>query len=395
MGIQDLNTILKEKSPRSFDTIPLVAFAGTAIAIDAMNVIYVNMYRAQKSAMKNVDLQEDPFGTECDRIRELEWFKCIIEFIKRLLSFKITPVFVFDGDEKDAKAGTHKKRNNAKQIAIDKIEELSKKIKNADMLDDNSGDIEKLRKLKTSVLKVDRDIVGKFNNFLSTIGIPSITAAGDAEKLCCVMARDGMVSAVYSADSDCTALKCPILITGITRGKYGSNSTFDVTKFHYILRDMEMDYETFLDFCIMCGCDYNTRIPKVGVKTSYKLMIENECIEDLPEKYDTECLNYEECRDLFDMDLDVNPDLESLPLNLDIEKVFSKEAKCIFKELNLEVCYGSIKQVCEKMKGIKRVLYRDPSSIKKLKIRNKDNILENLSKKNKGKDPEEKGQHFD
>ena len=40
-----------------------------------------------------------------------------------------------------------------------------------------------------------------------------------------------------------------------------------------------------MDFCILCGCDYTTKIPKMGPKTSYNYIKKHNTIEEIIKFY--------------------------------------------------------------------------------------------------------------
>ena len=48
-----------------------------------------------------------------------------------------------------------------------------------------------------------------------------------------------------------------------------------------VLSEMELTYSQFIDFCILCGCDYTCTIPKVGPVTALKLIKEFNSIEGI------------------------------------------------------------------------------------------------------------------
>ena len=64
------------------------------------------------------------------------------------------------------------------------------------------------------------------------------------------------------------------------------------------MESLGLTEEQFIDFCIMCGCDYNKNIPKVGPANSYTLIKEHKSIDNLPPKYDKTILKVEACRRL-------------------------------------------------------------------------------------------------
>ena len=82
-----------------------------------------------------------------------------------------------------------------------------------------------------------------------------------------------------------------------TTGEY--EITFEAVILRKALDALNMKMDNFVDMCIMSGCDYNNRIPRVGVLTSYKLIKKHKKIDNLPEKYDVTILNHVRCREIF------------------------------------------------------------------------------------------------
>jgi len=46
-----------------------------------------------------------------------------------------------------------------------------------------------------------------------------------------------------------------------------------------ILIDLEINYEEFVDLCILCGCDYTCKIKGIGPINAYKLIKKYKTIE--------------------------------------------------------------------------------------------------------------------
>ena len=53
----------------------------------------------------------------------------------------------------------------------------------------------------------------------------------------------------------------------------------------YILQILNFTYEQFVDFCILCGCDYTNKIPKLGSETAYKYIKAHGNIETIIDLY--------------------------------------------------------------------------------------------------------------
>jgi len=49
----------------------------------------------------------------------------------------------------------------------------------------------------------------------------------------------------------------------------------DVIKLEEALEGLELTMDQFIDFCILCGCDYLEPLKGVGAKTAYKLIKDN------------------------------------------------------------------------------------------------------------------------
>ena len=48
-----------------------------------------------------------------------------------------------------------------------------------------------------------------------------------------------------------------------------------------VLSKFEMDMDSFVDFCILSGCDYTEPIAQIGPITSFNLIKKHNCIEEV------------------------------------------------------------------------------------------------------------------
>lgn len=342
MGIKGLKPFLKEIAPEAFVEVPLQKFKGTRIAIDAAGVGHQMIFRSQKQSMSKVNLRVDPKAQENSGEKLTVWFGHILRFLNTLLSYGITPIMVFDGEYLPEKAATQQKRRESSQKRVDRLKELENELQSMDPLDRPDDKVNELMKLKSSTTRLPREYVDYLRNILDCIGVPTLTAEADGEKLCCMLVREGKAAAVYSADTDCLAMGCNFWLYGFTKGKRSPNLTFDAVMYEPVLRYLQMNPDEFMDLCIMAGCDYNTNIPRVALKTAYKLLKTSRRVQNLPERYDIECLNYEFCREFFGASkcvktLDARHNGELPCLDVDHSKVTSHECRTILDELSLDV----------------------------------------------------------
>lgn len=324
MGIKGFNPFIKEKCCSAFVNLPYSYFKGKRVAWDSDNVFRKLMSRAHKDVVNKTDVAiEEP---DREEIVEL-WLEYCRGEIFRWLEFGSTPLFIFDGDYIDEKSETQKKRRADKRKRIKEAEDLKGKIQELDELERTVEMITSLRKKMHHLGYISSDEKEVLMGILSACGFPVLIATEEGEKLCAMLCIEGKVDAVYSRDTDVVAMGCPLVIREDGGWAYDAVAERNVqivkcTVFKPILPALEMEYKSFLDLCIMSGCDFNVNIPKCAIKTAYKLLIKHNIIEDIPsetllryfrakkipEKYKsiteitevhTKVLNHVRCREIF------------------------------------------------------------------------------------------------
>ncbi|CCV02535.1 hypothetical protein IIV31_163R [Armadillidium vulgare iridescent virus] len=120
----------------------------------------------------------------------------------------------------------------------------------------------------------------------------------EAEALCAFLEKEGTVAAVVSNDSDVLAYGCKKLIVDFNFKNEKNEDMVTLIDNEILKASMGFDQHKFLDFCIMCGTDYNKNIFRVGPVSALKLITVNERIENI-QNLDTSILNFKRVRDLF------------------------------------------------------------------------------------------------
>ena len=83
---------------------------------------------------------------------------------------------------------------------------------------------------------------------------------------------------------------------------------------------MELSFDAFIDFCILCGCDYTTTIPKVGPANAYKLIKNHNSIESFPIAI-PDSFEYQTARSLFKQNENYQYEIEPFKIkDIDIGK---------------------------------------------------------------------------
>jgi len=324
MGIKGLNAFLKDTCPSAFINLPKSYFKGKRTAIDADNVFRKLMSRAHKEIVHKTDVcVKEPDRTEIIN----RWIHHVKNFIIDFLNKGNTPIFVIDGEYIPQKTKTQGKRRADRKKLVDEAEEYKNKVLELDELERTPAMVTELRKRMQNLSTLNKEERELMINIIAGIGIPVLQATGEGEKLCAMLCIEGRVDAVYSRDTDLVAFGCPLTINeegGYVKNEATGNSeeSFKCTYFKPILAALKMEYETFLDLCIMSGCDFNDNIYNVGIKKSYKELVKCKSIENLPAKLKDkiECLNHEKTREIFkygpseefcqgEIRLDINTDL--------------------------------------------------------------------------------------
>lgn len=302
MGIKDLTKIISDQTTARTD-IKLSDLKTMTIAIDIS--IYMNKY------IRAVGLEH--------------WLTEFMFFLITLKRHKLKMICIFDGKNKpiDKVKTQQKRRDNFDKISdkMDTLGEIFIEMTETGVTDENRKKVKDLtfsRFTKDVNFDDDAELVtflesklGKLANQTSIIsdkeqdlareavkvlGISAITADGEAETLCATLAVKGVVDAVLTEDTDILCYGTKIMLRNLD----SKNNKIEVIQLDVILRDLNLSFESFVDLCILLGCDYNNRVKSYGVKKSYETILTHQKIENIGfSEEDIKTTNYIRCRKLF------------------------------------------------------------------------------------------------
>ena len=115
------------------------------------------------------------------------------------------------------------------------------------------------------------------------------------QKYCAFLQNNNIVDYTVTDDTDAITFGCKrILKTGINKEIIEINT-------EKILIDLEMTHSSFVDFCILSGCDYSDTIQQIGPVTALNLIKKHKNIEEVIKNIckNTENFNYLEARNIF------------------------------------------------------------------------------------------------
>lgn len=126
---------------------------------------------------------------------------------------------------------------------------------------------------KNIFIKINSKTANDIYNYLLLENIPIFITKNDAEKECaiqCSHERD----IVVSDDTDALAFGAPNLIRFITNKKKRH-----IINKEELLNELNINYEQFIDFCILSGCDYSAKIPGIGPVKAHEIIKKYKTIE--------------------------------------------------------------------------------------------------------------------
>lgn len=297
MGIKNFHQFMKKKAPEAYRNVHLSEYQGKSVAIDISGLIY-------KYKILNKE----------------RWLDSFVQLILKLRKNLIHPIFIFDGKSPKAKDNEKTKRSQQRKILSEKVftlresldsyyssgeinENLLKEMKKIEgppslgnVIGINATQLEKrYSQMESQIVKWSEEDIENLHKIFDLLNISHTVSPSEAETLCASFALNGKVSAVVSNDSD-------VCVYGVQKFLYeinGMNEMCVEIDTSQILRSLELTQEEFVDFCIMCGCDYNDNIPNVGPVNAYKLIKQYHSIDNLPKEYSIDILNHIESRSLF------------------------------------------------------------------------------------------------
>ena len=211
----------------------------------------------------------------------------------RMLEAGIKPVYVFDGKPPTLKGGELAKRKDKRDQAEKDLEVARE-----------TGDKDAIEKAAKRTVRVSKEQNQEVMRLVKLLGVPVFEAPCEAEATCAAMCKAGLVHGAATEDMDTLTFACPRLIRNLMAP---ASQKKDIAEYDFdkVLKGLDLDYDQFIDLCILCGCDYTDSIRGIGPVTALQLIREYKNIETILEnikdkKYVVpENFMYKEARQLF------------------------------------------------------------------------------------------------
>lgn len=277
MGIKGLTKFIADAAPNAIKEIKIESLMGRIIAIDASMSLYQFIIAIRDSEQYGNLTNES--GETTSHISGL------MSRSIRLMENGLKPIYVFDGAPPELKGSELEKRGEKRQ----KAEELLKKAK-------EEGNLEEIKKQSGRTVRVTRKQNEEAKKLLTLMGIPIIEAPCEAESQCAFLTKYNLAHATATEDADALVFGTKILIRNLNanatsnqnKNKNNSKRGYILTEINLeqVLKGLNLTMDEFIDFCILCGCDYCDTIKGIGSKTAYNLIKEYNCIEKIIENID-------------------------------------------------------------------------------------------------------------
>ena len=242
MGINGLNSFLKETIPEINVKINLSHLKSKRMAIDTS--IYLYKYKYNNTFIES-------------------FFKQVYRIKKN----GINPIYIFDGKPPIEKYNTIKSRKNKKIKVITNIKLLEEQTKCHNLLDKIRLN-EKIDILMKKNIVINNDDIILLKYFFDLTNIPYIQSDTEADFVCGSLYKNNRIDMVLSEDNDLLVLGAKKLVKNFN---IYSNKVI-LYDLDIILKKLDITNEQWIHFCILMGCDYCLKIKNMNSNNCMNLI---------------------------------------------------------------------------------------------------------------------------
>lgn len=252
MGIKNMLKFLNTNYPNLIHIIDNNDFERKMIAIDISILLYQVIIAIRNSGADMINLQGDISS------HILGLFNKTIN----LLKMNIIPIYVFDGKPPEFKSKLINLRKEVKNKAYEKLSQ--------DLTDED-----KIKYFKRSV-SISKKQIDECIELLQLMGIPYIIAPEEADSQCAELVKCGIADGVLTEDMDIMTFGADKIYRNLT--SYKKDNMFILK--NEVLEALKVNYDEFVELCILFGCDYCEKIQDIKVDTIYNYFIKHKNIPD-------------------------------------------------------------------------------------------------------------------
>jgi len=228
MGIKYLNRFLRDNcTKKSIRKTHLKQFANKTIVIDTS--IYLYKFMSDNALIENMYLLISIFKT-----------------------YKITPLFIFDGKPPPEKKELLYRRKMEKKEAEQKYLNMQNMLMNVKE-DEKKDLLYEMEQLKRKFIRVKESDVRGVKELMDAYGVHYYDSHSESDAVCARLVNNGTVYACMSDDMDMFLYGCPIVIRHLSL----MNHTVVTYETQKILGELDMTDRHFKEIMVLSGTDYN------------------------------------------------------------------------------------------------------------------------------------------
>uniref|UniRef100_A0A6C0L878 XPG N-terminal domain-containing protein n=1 Tax=viral metagenome TaxID=1070528 RepID=A0A6C0L878_9ZZZZ len=229
MGIKNLNRFLRDNcSKKAITKKHLSYFKNKTVVIDTS--IYLYKFASEGSLMESMYL-----------------------FISVLKSYRITPLFIFDGKPPPEKNELLRQRKLEKKDAEQKYYSLQAKLQTINDNEESKEIIQEMDNLKRQMVKIRDEDIKNVKRLMDAYGVIYYDAPGEADRLCAYLLKNGKAWGCISDDMDMFLYGCKYVIRNVSLMNHTA-IYYDTEK---ILSELDMTENRFCEIMVLSGTDYN------------------------------------------------------------------------------------------------------------------------------------------
>jgi hypothetical protein len=229
MGIKNLNRFLRDNcSKKAITKKHLSYFKNKTVVVDTS--IYLYKFASEGSLMESMYL-----------------------FISVLKSYRITPLFIFDGKPPPEKNELLRQRKLEKKDAEQKYNSLQAKLQTINDNEESKEIMQEMDNLKRQMVKIRDEDIKNVKRLMDAYGVIYYDAPGEADRLCAYLLKNGKAWACISDDMDMFLYGCKYVIRNVSLMNHTA-IYYDTEK---ILSELDMTENRFCEIMVLSGTDYN------------------------------------------------------------------------------------------------------------------------------------------
>lgn len=293
MGIKRLMSFIREHCSQCIVTDNISILSKDRefgkIAIDTSVLLFHHKYGAVNSTIKNTTFVFNEKWNCLDEYAVRNKMVLLLEnFINVLRHNNVEPIFVLDGkppiekkETQHERLETYKKtkKNLRDKRKIENLEEYKRVLRccSHPTPDDKEAYINKIKEMDCTLLKGECE----------------------GEKLCYYLSKKDYVQAVFSTDTDLFAYGDTIMIESIDINPY-TTPTITYVDSEELEKYLGLTRDQMLDYCIMCGTDYNKNVKNFSTKRCLDIIKKYKNLETVVKRVDEfSDFDFQHIRDLF------------------------------------------------------------------------------------------------